>query len=612
MSTKIINIQKDDSNEDILDILKKSPAQEVILILPARHEALSTPEHFAELAVVANEYDKNPLVLSSNPDINDLAAQHDIGILTVAKVGTRGAAKKKKPAVKIKPEVESGPDLRIEPQPKAEPAPVVLEPEKPVVEERVVLEPTEPERSMVDIIEPPFGKVEPYSIKIDEHDDVPEEVQINKEPVKERNIMDELQSVWQRPRNEKSAVKPPVDDDRPPFAMSGVRVDAPYLRIFRKPLFLMGLLAVIAFGAVLYMTTGSASIIVKPRPKAIENLNLKILASDKFSSVDSTKMEIPGQLFSVEKKIEETFPATGEKDVVQKAKGKLVVTNEYGTTPQVLIATTRFESSGGLVFRTLKTVTVPGTTVKNGKITPGTVEVEVIADKAGNEYNIGAGKFTIPAFKEKNDMDRYSKFYGVSSEPMKGGIIGKAKVVTEQDYLNANNKVKERMLTEVQNDLKNQAAGLVILKLSDPAIKDLTSSAQVDEAVDEFTISGISTLKTVGFMDKDLDELIIQHIVGINDLVVIPDKLTMDYSGIEFIDADNTLKFNVAVKGPAYTKINQDKLVSDLIGKNEEGIKEYVKKMEGTVTSVRVFLKPFWVRRVPENREKIIFEFQYE
>ena len=94
-------------------------------------------------------------------------------------------------------------------------------------------------------------------------------------------------------------------------------------------------------------------------------------------------------------------------EVAQKSKGKITVYNEYGSSPQILIATTRFQSVEGLIFRTLKTISVPGARVENGKTIAGAIDVEVIADKAGQVYNVAPGKFTIPAFKEKGDADRF-------------------------------------------------------------------------------------------------------------------------------------------------------------------------------------------------------------
>lgn len=599
MSTKIINILQDDDFGGILKIFQETPAKEVIFVLPRRHEAFSSEEHFAVLSEMAKENEKNVLILASNPEINEMALRYNIGVLTSAKVTSKNSSKKKKivqePVVELKPEV------------------VPAEEPEDDESDTVSLDPEEPNRMMVDIVQPKTKEDETFEVKIDEKaEDQPFEVEIKKD---NRDILDEIQSVWQSKETDRSFSKSDVrPDDRyvpPAFIKNGFRVDfPPFLRFLRKPMVLLGIAVCVLFGAVIYVSTGSAKIIIKPRSQPLD-LSLKVSTSDSFQALDLDGKKIPGQLFSIEKRVEQVFKATGERDVAQKAKGKLVVYNEYGTTPQTLIATTRFESSNGLVFRTLKTVTVPGTRVENGKITPGMVEVEVIADKAGDTYNIGSGRFTIPAFKEKGDMDRYGKFYGVSEEAMKGGIVGKAKVVLERDYLDAKKTIEDRIISEINQDLQSQSAGLKILGASQPSVKEIISTAQIDEAVDEFTVSGIAEIQTVGFKESDLHDLISRYVGNINNLTVLPEKLKIDFSDSQFNTTDKVLQFVVSVKGLAYARIDEEKVISGLIGKNEDSIKEYAKSIEGVV-STRVILSPFWVRKVPDNKDKINLEIQYE
>ena len=67
----------------------------------------------------------------------------------------------------------------------------------------------------------------------------------------------------------------------------------------------------------------------------------------------------------------------------QKARGTLIISNEYSSDTQPLIATTRFETGDGKIFRLAESVTVPGVTIVDGKRQPGIVEAVVIADAPG-------------------------------------------------------------------------------------------------------------------------------------------------------------------------------------------------------------------------------------
>jgi hypothetical protein len=669
MPTKIINVLRNDSFEDILGIFNKAPAGEVIFVLPKKHKAFSEETHFSDLAEAARDSGKSVLILASNPETSAMALKYNVGVLVNETVPSKPAKARKVKAVKAEIveepvvtgevadmteqkneeqeiSVDSGIDADLvesdesviqetsELDPHAE-LQVALnnddddsgdqEPDDDVDERQVDDEPSSwqneegtpagfeheelplPEaqlaaaavrrqqpKSMTDIIEPPTESN--VKINVPKKFEKPLNVDVKKE---KRSAIDDIEGVW-APRPAK-----PVRPTAPPRQITSPRS----FKLSRKTTTYLGGVVVALFVIAVFMSTGSADIIIKPRTSDLD-FSLKVTASDKYSLVDPGMRKIPGQLFSVNKKVEQTFQSSGERDVAQKAKGKITVYNEYGTATQTLIATTRFESSSGMIFRTLKTVTVPGTTVKNGEITPGKIDVEVIADKAGDAYNIAAGKFTIPGFKEKGDMDRYNKFYGESTETMRGGIVGKAKVVTDQDYINAKETVSKKLISDIEAELHSQASGLKILTLSAPEVKEVNSNAQPDEAADSFVVSETAEIKTIAFKESDLYDLISLYIGNLNNLMILPEKLNLEFKDVKFNKDSSTLEFNVFVKGPAYAKIDKDKIIKDLIGKDEASIKDYVKGIEG-IASARVILSPFWVRKVPANQDRIKFELEY-
>lgn len=622
MSTKIINVLRDDKLEDILDIFRATPAEEVVLVLPKKTRAFLGEDSFATLASESEELGKSILVLSESPEVNSFAEKYNFGILA----SQNDEPDNESGVVSDTDIAEDTQDIRVlDEDPEEEPTKDDLkeddDQEAEVTstdfETDAILATTHtPPKAMNDILDlNPDGSI---NIKIRKKSERPISVDVKKSNPKrpissERTPLDEIQSVWQRADFSKMVRSPVSGFKFNSFSVSAKmgrwRIGSLVSRLYKKSLYFYGLIVIIIFGFVMYLSLGKAEIIIKPASHPL-NFDINVAASDEFLSVSQQLKRIPGQLFSIEKKIEEGFSATGEKDVVQKARGKIAVFNEYSTTTQVLIATTRFESSGGLIFRTLKTITVPGTKVENGKIIPGSIEVEVIADKAGNLYNIDSGKFIIPAFKEKGDTDRYGKFYGQSSEPIKGGITGKAKVVTEEDYLNAKKKIEERIISEVEQELRTQTSGLKILDLTSPIINNTTPSARIDEAVDSFTVSGVATLRMVGFKESDLNDLLVQYVQSIDDVSVFPDKLDLKFKDIKFDDSSGVLKFNLAVTGLVYSKIEQEKIIADLMGKNESEIRNYIESID-SISSARVILSPFWVWRVPKDQNRIKIKLEY-
>ena len=100
------------------------------------------------------------------------------------------------------------------------------------------------------------------------------------------------------------------------------------------------------------------------------------------------------------------------------------------------MATTRFATSDGKIFRLASTVTVPGATVVNGQITPSTISAPIIADQPGPDYNVGpVARLTVPGFQK--DAARYSGFYGTIASSTSGGYIGKKAVPTAADVVAA-------------------------------------------------------------------------------------------------------------------------------------------------------------------------------
>ena len=231
---------------------------------------------------------------------------------------------------------------------------------------------------------------------------------VKREPTYE--TVDDIKNVW---REQSARVRVPSEN-----IWTGInsRTKKSFRNFPRKSLISLGVISVVLLGIIIYISMGNAKIDIMPKKQSLD-IQLRVSASDKFSFVDAGLNKIPGQLFNVEKNATQTFLTTGEKDVAQKARGKITVFNEYGTTPQVLVATTRFQTPDGLIFRTLKGITVPGTKVENGKIIPGSISVEVIADKPGQSYNIQAGKFSIPAFNERSDAGRYEKYTANPTKP---------------------------------------------------------------------------------------------------------------------------------------------------------------------------------------------------
>ena len=150
-------------------------------------------------------------------------------------------------------------------------------------------------------------------------------------------------------------------------------------------------------------------------------------------------------------------PTTGSTHVEDRASGTIIAVNEYSAQSVKLIKNTRFATSEGLIFRVPADVVVPG---KKGA-TAGEISITVIADEAGEAYNVGPqAKLTIPGLKSTPDM--YAKVYARSTTAMRGGFAG--------DRPGTAPGALDSARADVRNRLDEKARATVRARADDPTI----------------------------------------------------------------------------------------------------------------------------------------------
>lgn len=262
-----------------------------------------------------------------------------------------------------------------------------------------------------------------------------------------------------------------------------------HFKIFTPKFFigLLILLGVLGLAFLVYFVLPRAQVVITPQKEKVK-FSVGITVDKNIDATNLEQAKIPGQLFELEKMSSREFPTTGEKQVEEKAKGVIMVYNQYSSSPQTLVKTTRFRATNGKIFRLTSTVTIPGAVIDEGKIIASSKEVDVEADEAGDTYNIGPSDFNIPGFE---GTPKYTAFYGKSTNPMTGGAKGKMKVVTDSDIKGATNivalELKDETLKEFQGKIP---ADLKLLKDNQTlAIVESISSLKVNQPGEKFTIT---------------------------------------------------------------------------------------------------------------------------
>lgn len=351
--------------------------------------------------------------------------------------------------------------------------------------------------------------------------------------------------------------------------------------------------------------TANITIHFKKTPWAYEHA---FLADTSVSRVDKNAYVLPGQLFTSEKNNFFQFPASGVKNVSEKATGVIRINNAYSSASQLLVATTRFETPDGKIFRLSKQTLVPGAKIQDGKIIPSSIDAAIIADAPGAAYNLGPiQRLTIPGFK---GSPKYNSFYGEIVQPTKGGLVGQKKVPTASDIKSAKDKTTDTFKTVLESNL---IAGYPQdFTHFDSAREFKITKLIVNENTDDkgnFSVFGEAKISTIGFRESDMRELLNSIAIAGDSTLTLKD-LGVDYQGIKANIAAGKLSFSVAASGTVTTGFSKDDFRAKLVGRTVDEVRFSISQLPG-LSDAKISVWPLWLRHVPSdiNRIKILSDY---
>lgn len=372
---------------------------------------------------------------------------------------------------------------------------------------------------------------------------------------------------------------------------------------FRGTLFLLAGVSIAIAGVTFYSVLPRAKVYVTPLAEDII-LEARLVGKKGIQERDSENLFVPVQIFEYPIQASKTVPSSGKKEIKDKAAGEIKVYNAYSSAPQTLVATTRFVSDAGKLFRTAETVVVPGAEVDGGRIAPRSIALKVIASNPGEEYNIGPSTFSIPGFK---GTPKYLGFYGQSETPMIGGRIGTVEIIAEDDYRNA--------ADSLARDLKDRASKELSLSLPDGFIipegahefspVEIVSTKKSGEEAKEFSVSGSISSKVFSVREVDIRGALEEDfrkrfpgktLAGENEEVTY-ETLTKNFQ-------NGIIDFKATLKTTAVAKISREEIGKGVYGKNEREVRAFLSAYP-LIKEARVTFWPFWVHRMPDDPSKI-------
>ncbi len=346
--------------------------------------------------------------------------------------------------------------------------------------------------------------------------------------------------------------------------------------------------------AYLMMPASAAIIKITPESKTVK-VNVFIKLSDKDGDI-----KLP--FITIKEERDGQITGSGNEFIQKKASGVIVVYNNFSSSPQTLIRSTRFETPEGKIYRLQNTITVPGIKKQGNEQIAGSIEAAIIADKDGKEYNLDFSDFTLPGFK---GSQKYAKIYARSKSAINGGFAGNMPKINEKDLNDTRQKIEEELKTEIWNKLANQIPeGFTPLKESEEF---------------KFSYENISSDETKNILNiKEKAEFTVA-LINKNDLAYFLSKKYSKNNSFEkniYLKNLDNIKFTVLkkdletkeiiVKAEGETKIikmiDEQKLKNKLAAaKNKDVI--FISHPE--IIKADIILKPFFKLRFPTDSSKI-------
>lgn len=371
------------------------------------------------------------------------------------------------------------------------------------------------------------------------------------------------------------------------------------------------ILALITAGVLCQFVFARVEIIIWPETEIL-NLEEKVTADSKISQLNVSEKVIPGENIEDEKELSQEFPSSGKTQKEAKAQGQIRVYNAYSTSPQVLVVNTRFISDTGKLFRSVKKETISGGKYEKGKLVPGTLDIQVVAAEAGEDYNIGPSTFSLPGL---NGTERYYSVYGKSFSQMTGGFKGEVLQVTQGDLQRAKSILIDNLKKESKNSLLAKLSEDFVLldETISQEILEATGTAEAGTEVNSFVYRVKIKSKGLGFQKQNLDNFA-EEFVGLKiteNQKIQPETLKVNFVPESINMNLDQIILNLEISAKIYSGIDAVSIGKLISGKS---IKETQVLLENQPKVTRVEIKPwpFWLKNIPGDIEKTKINLSFD
>ncbi|MFA5878376.1 MAG: hypothetical protein WC845_03355 [Candidatus Staskawiczbacteria bacterium] len=382
-----------------------------------------------------------------------------------------------------------------------------------------------------------------------------------------------------------------------------------------KVIFSFAGIVIVLFASYLYFALASAKVEIWPKTEAVA-LDKPITAGVDVLEVDLANNEVPAQLLEEENELFQEFPATGSSSKEGIAGGTIRVYNKANPAKSfTFVAKTRFLSDTGKLFRSVNKVTVPAAEIKGSKVTPGWVDVKVTAVESGEAYNINPSKFSLPGLA---GTASFYNIYGETTEKMTGGYESALKIVTAEDIEDAKNSLTQKLLSDTEDILKGKISSESLVMFNDSFAKDVlesSSSVKAGAEVEKFTYKAKVKVSALVIKEADLKDIAVKYILDqySGEKTILQKSFVLNY-GSETVDLKTKeIELNLNIVTEVFPTIDEQAMTLAFMGKKVSEITNVINgEFPEQINSVVVDFWPFWVKKAPNDQEKIKIELKFE
>lgn len=342
---------------------------------------------------------------------------------------------------------------------------------------------------------------------------------------------------------------------------------------------------------------------------------LSITVDPAAATVSSDGLLIPGELVEVTAETTQQFPATGKKNIGEKATGKVTVSNRTGEDV-TLPNGTRFKPSTNLLYMSVVALTVKAAIPKidasgNLSATPGQATVEVTAEFPGEKYNISSTTSFVITDLAANKQDKVTS----EASSIQGGSTKEVTIIVQSDIDNGKKTTRTSLDAALKEEATKKSNNKLIL---DGALSSEITDEQVDHNPgDEGNEVGIKLkgrAKAIAFSEpifrNTFAQLVKRNLPDNQDIVISDqDELTAVVQSIDF--EQKKLVVRGKLKTRIIPKFDQNRIKKQLTSKKIGQASEILKR-EPQVQEVNISVNPRWYTRMPLLASRITIKVNHD